>query len=178
MWKTVGDNIAKYRNYPRIVGETGGKDFIVAHPSADADAVVTPSCGRFEYQGQKCSAASRITSPRTSGRRSATSRRRGRADQDGRRSDFPNFMGAVIDGRAFETEGRDRQAKPKTGRRSRRRRVRRSDGTSSSRRSRDEGSELTTDARRDIRSGPHDYVYPEGKAIETLEMIDRTRPTR
>src|SRR2546428_274750 len=64
MWKTVGDNIANYRNYPRIVGETGGKDFIVAHPSADAEAVATAIVrGSFEYQGQKCSAASRIFAP-------------------------------------------------------------------------------------------------------------------
>ena len=61
MWKTIGSNIANYRNYPRIVGETGGKDFIVAHPSADAEAVATAIVrGSFEYQGQKCSAASRV----------------------------------------------------------------------------------------------------------------------
>src|SRR5207302_4285186 len=61
MWKTVGGNIARYRNYPRIVGETGGKDFIVAHPSADVDAVATAIIrGSFEYEGQKCAAASRV----------------------------------------------------------------------------------------------------------------------
>src|SRR5437870_152706 len=64
MWKTVGQNIERYRNYPRIVGETGGKDFIVAHPSADVDALATAIVrGSFEYQGQKCSAASRIYAP-------------------------------------------------------------------------------------------------------------------
>ena len=64
MWKTLGDNIASYRNYPRIVGETGGKDFIVAHPSADVDEVATAIVrGSFEYQGQKCSAASRLFVP-------------------------------------------------------------------------------------------------------------------
>ena len=64
MWKTIGANIASYRNYPRIVGETGGKDFIVAHPSADAEAVATAIVrGGFEYQGQKCSAASRVFAP-------------------------------------------------------------------------------------------------------------------
>ena len=66
IWKTVGENIASgtYRNYPRIVGETGGKDFIVAHPSADVDAVATAIVrGSFEYQGQKCSAASRVYAP-------------------------------------------------------------------------------------------------------------------
>ena len=64
MWKTVGANIERYRNYPRIVGETGGKDFIVAHPSADVDALATAIVrGSFEYQGQKCSAASRVYAP-------------------------------------------------------------------------------------------------------------------
>ena len=64
MWKTVGENIERYRNYPRIVGETGGKDFIVAHPSADLDAVLTAIVrGSFEYQGQKCSAVSRVYAP-------------------------------------------------------------------------------------------------------------------
>src|SRR3989441_8798486 len=64
MWKTIGQNIEQYRNYPRIVGETGGKDFIVVHPTADLDAVVAAIVrGSFEYQGQKCSAASRIYAP-------------------------------------------------------------------------------------------------------------------
>ena len=64
MWKTVGNNIERYRNYPRIVGETGGKDFILAHPTADVDAVATAIVrGSFEYQGQKCSAASRVFVP-------------------------------------------------------------------------------------------------------------------
>ena len=59
MWKTVGDDIRDYESYPRIVGETGGKDFIVAHPTADVDAVATAIIrGSFEYQGQKCTAAS------------------------------------------------------------------------------------------------------------------------
>src|SRR5437667_4857348 len=64
MWKTIGGNIERYRSYPRIVGETGGKDFIVAHPSADVDALATAIVrGSFEYQGQKCSAASRVYAP-------------------------------------------------------------------------------------------------------------------
>src|SRR5581483_7644003 len=64
MWQTVGANIGRYRNYPRIVGETGGKDFILAHPSADTDALATAIVrGSFEYQGQKCSAASRLYIP-------------------------------------------------------------------------------------------------------------------
>ncbi len=64
IWKTIGDNVSKYKSYPRLVGETGGKDFVVAHPSADAKAVATAlSRGAFEYQGQKCSAASRAYIP-------------------------------------------------------------------------------------------------------------------
>ena len=64
MWRTVAANLESYRNYPRIVGETGGKDFIVAHPSADVDELATAIVrGSFEYQGQKCSAASRVFAP-------------------------------------------------------------------------------------------------------------------
>jgi 1-pyrroline-5-carboxylate dehydrogenase len=65
IWRTVGDNVGGYRNYPRLVGETGGKDFIVAHPSADLDALAVACIrGAYEYQGQKCSAASRLYAPR------------------------------------------------------------------------------------------------------------------
>src|SRR5947199_901445 len=99
MWKTVGDNIASYHGYPRIVGETGGKDFIVAHPSADAEAVATAIVrGAFEYQGQKCSAASRIFAP--SNLWPEISERvveAVRTIKMGDVSDFKNFMGAVID---------------------------------------------------------------------------------
>ncbi|HAK12291.1 MAG TPA: 1-pyrroline-5-carboxylate dehydrogenase, partial [Chitinophagaceae bacterium] len=64
MWKTIGENIPKYKSYPRIVGETGGKDFVVIHKSADVDtAVATLARGAFEFQGQKCSAASRAYIP-------------------------------------------------------------------------------------------------------------------
>lgn len=66
MWKTVGENIDKYRNYPRVVGETGGKDFILAHPSADVEALAVACIrGAYEFQGQKCSAASRLFVPRS-----------------------------------------------------------------------------------------------------------------
>lgn len=59
LWKNIGENISKYKSYPKIVGETGGKDFVIAHPSADRKALVTALVrGAFEYQGQKCSAAS------------------------------------------------------------------------------------------------------------------------
>ena len=103
MWRTVGGNIDGYRSYPRIVGETGGKDFIVAHPSADAEEVATAVLrGSFEYQGQKCSAASRIYIPQ-----SLWDETRDRIADEvktirmGDVSDFRNFMGAVIDGNAF-----------------------------------------------------------------------------
>src|SRR5262249_9237833 len=106
MWKTVGTNIDRYRNYPRIVGETGGKDFIVAHPSADVDAVATAIVrGSFEYQGQKCSAASRVFVPQ---RLWPELKERlvedVRALKMGDVADFENFMGAVIDGNSFRTQ--------------------------------------------------------------------------
>src|SRR6187431_3020302 len=106
MWKTVGNNIANYRNYPRIVGETGGKDFIVAHPTADVDAVATAIVrGSFEYQGQKCSAASRVYAPKSMW----PELRERLADQVGQLkagdvADFSNFMGAVIDSSSFKTQ--------------------------------------------------------------------------
>src|SRR6266487_1097690 len=105
MWRTVGENIERYRSYPRIVGETGGKDFIVAHPSADVDAVATAIVrGSFEYQGQKCSAASRVFAP--SNLWPALRERlveQVRALKVGNVSDFGNFMGAVIDGGSCKT---------------------------------------------------------------------------
>ena len=105
MWKTVGRNVGSYRGYPRIVGETGGKDFILAHPSADADAVATAVVrGSFEYQGQKCSAASRLYVPSNLW---PEVKERLVADVEtirmGDVADFGNFMGAVIDSSAFRT---------------------------------------------------------------------------
>jgi 1-pyrroline-5-carboxylate dehydrogenase len=104
MWRTVGENIARYRSYPRLVGETGGKDFIVAHPSADHAALITAIVrGGFEYQGQKCSAASRIYVPDTTWREirdELVSTTAGLAMGDP--ADFRNFMGAVIDRNAFQ----------------------------------------------------------------------------
>jgi 1-pyrroline-5-carboxylate dehydrogenase len=104
MWKTIGASMSTYRTYPRIVGETGGKDFIVAHPSADVDALAVAIVrGGFEYQGQKCSAASRAYIPRSMW---DAVRDRAVAMIDeikmGDVQDFRNFMGAVIDKRAFD----------------------------------------------------------------------------
>lgn len=104
VWKTIGDNIYNYRSYPRIVGETGGKDFVVAHPSADAKALSTALVrGAFEFQGQKCSAASRAYIP-------ASLWPQVKADlvadissfSVGGPEDFRNFFNAVIDERAFD----------------------------------------------------------------------------
>jgi 1-pyrroline-5-carboxylate dehydrogenase len=104
MWKTIGASMANYRSYPRIVGETGGKDFIVAHPSADVDALAVAMVrGAYEFQGQKCSAASRVYVPKSLW--SAVKDRAVAMIDDikmGDPQDFRNFMGAVIDKRAFE----------------------------------------------------------------------------
>ncbi len=105
MWKTVGENIARYRSYPRIVGETGGKDFVFVHASADVDAAVTALVrGAFEYQGQKCSAASRAFIP-ASLWPTLKERLIGQLSEIkmGDVEDFTNFMGAVIDAAAFES---------------------------------------------------------------------------
>jgi 1-pyrroline-5-carboxylate dehydrogenase len=108
LWRQVGENIEGYRSYPRIVGETGGKDFVVAHPSADLDTLrVALLRGAFEYQGQKCSAASRAYVPRSVWRRLED---RLVADTEalpmGDVTDLTNFMGAVIDERAFDKHRR------------------------------------------------------------------------
>ena len=104
LWKEVGANIAGYRTYPRLVGETGGKDFVLAHPSADLDTLRTALIrGAFEYQGQKCSAASRAYLPASLWPRLKDELV---AQTDalamGDVTDFSNFLGAVIDRRAFD----------------------------------------------------------------------------
>jgi len=104
LWKSVGENIDGYRTYPRLVGETGGKDFIVAHPSADADALrVAMVRGAFEYQGQKCSAASRAYVPASIWREMEGPLLAETASLTmGDPRDFSNFVGAVIDQRSFD----------------------------------------------------------------------------
>jgi 1-pyrroline-5-carboxylate dehydrogenase len=181
MWKTVGANIANYRNYPRIVGETGGKDFIVAHPSADVDAVATAIVrGSFEYQGQKCSAASRVFAPRNlwPELKERLVEQVG-ALKMGDVSDFQNFMGAVIDRSSFKTQKEAIEE------------AREHDDTEvlvGGEVADDEGyfvSPTVIETRdpnfrllRDELFGPvvTAYVYPETKYEETLELVDQGAP--
>src|SRR3954465_9498391 len=181
MWQTIGANIANYRNYPRIVGETGGKDFIVAHPSADADAVATAILrGSFEYQGQKCSAASRIFAPSN-----LWPEIRDRLVEDvatirmGDVSDFGNFMGAVIDAGSFKTQKQaiaEAQAADNV-------KVLVGGGYDDSQGYFVEPTVLeTTDPNfrtmKEELFGPvvTTYVYPEGKYDETLDLVDSGAP--
>ncbi len=180
MWETVGKNVGSYRNYPRIVGETGGKDFILAHPSAEAEAVATAVVrGSFEYQGQKCSAASRLYIPSN-----IWPEVKERLVEDvgtikmGDVSDFENFMGAVIDSSAFKThadaikEARSAGAEIVTG------------GEADD----SEGyfvqpTVITTEDKgfrllRDELFGPivTAYVYDEKRWGDTLQLVDQTAP--
>jgi 1-pyrroline-5-carboxylate dehydrogenase len=181
MWKTIGGNIEGYRNYPRIVGETGGKDFIVAHPSADVEAVATAIVrGSFEYQGQKCSAASRVYAPTNLW---PELRERLAAEVQtirmGDVSDFSNFMGAVIDAKAHK------------GHREAIEEARQTPGTEIVVGGGVDDSEgyfieptviETRDPRmrlmRDELFGPivTAYVYPERQWAETLRLVDETAP--
>jgi 1-pyrroline-5-carboxylate dehydrogenase len=179
MWKTVGANIANYKSYPRLVGETGGKDFIVAHPSADAAAVAVAIVrGGFEYQGQKCSAASRIYIPQSlwkSVRDQVVAMMKDIKMGDPR--DFRNFMSAVIDKKAFDKISEYLGAAKK-------------------------GAKIIQGGKADGRKGyfieptlvqatdpAHrllceeifgpvvtTYVYPDNKWQETLRLVDKTSP--
>jgi 1-pyrroline-5-carboxylate dehydrogenase len=181
IWKTIGGTIERYRNYPRIVGETGGKDFVVAHPSADVDAVAAAVLrGAFEYQGQKCSAASRLYAPSN-----LWPRLRERLAEEtatikvGDPQDFTNFMAAVIDESSLETQRtaiEEAHAHPDTE-------VVVGGGTDDSQgyfveptiiETRDPSFRLL----RDELFGPvlTAYVYPENDFDETLGLIDRTAP--
>jgi 1-pyrroline-5-carboxylate dehydrogenase len=181
MWKTIGANIANYRSYPRIVGETGGKDFIVAHPTADAEAVATAILrGSFEYQGQKCSAASRVYAPESMW----PAIRDQLVEQAGELKygdvvDFSNFMGAVIDANSFATQKEaieearaDAKSEVVVG-----------GGYDDSTgyfvaptviQTQDPDFRLL----KDELFGPvvTTFVYPDGSWEETLELIDRTAP--
>jgi 1-pyrroline-5-carboxylate dehydrogenase len=180
MWKTIGANIENYRNYPRIVGETGGKDFIVAHPSADLDAVATAIVrGSFEYQGQKCSAASRVFAPTNLW----PELRERLAEQVselkmGDVSDFENFMGAVIDASSFQTqkeaieEARGNGATVVVGGE-----VDDSEGFFV-RPTVIETNDPDFRLLRDELFGPvvTAFVYPEGEYEQTLDLVDRSAP--
>jgi 1-pyrroline-5-carboxylate dehydrogenase len=179
MWKTIGASMSRYRSYPRIVGETGGKDFIVAHRSADPVALsVAIARGGFEYQGQKCSAASRVYVPESlwpevRDRTVAIMKDIRMGDV----TDFRNFMGAVIDKRAFEkigeyvTHGRDNARIIAGGT------VKGDDGyfiEPTLVETRDPGYKLLCE---EI-FGPvvTAHVYPDAKWDETLAVVDNTSP--
>jgi 1-pyrroline-5-carboxylate dehydrogenase len=182
MWRTIGENIARYRTYPRLVGETGGKDFILAHPSADMDALAVAIVrGGYEYQGQKCSAASRLYLPESLWKGGLRERVLGLIGQlkVGDVADFSNFMGAVIDDKSWKNIGGYVQAakssatmKVVAG------------GNLDDREgwfvpptfveSEDPKSKLMTE---EI-FGPvvTAYVYPDNKWRETMQLVDETSP--
>src|SRR3954449_2663499 len=181
MWRDVASNLDNYRNYPRIVGERGGKDFIVAHPSADVDALATAIVrGAFEYQGQKCSAASRVFAPSNLW----PQLRERLADEVkslkvGDVSDFSNFMGAVIDANSLKTQREAiEEAKP----------AQNAEVLVGGAIDDDEGFfveptviETQDPEFRTMREelfGPvvTAYVYPEKKWDDTLELVDRGAP--
>ena len=181
MWKTIGGNIADYRNYPRIVGETGGKDFIVAHPTADVDELATAIVrGSFEYQGQKCSAASRLYAPSNlwPELKERLVAQVGEL-RVGDVSDFSNFMGAVIDASSFKTQKEaieEAKAHAKSS-------VVVGGGVDDSQGYFVEPTVIETEdpnfrLLRDELFGPvvTAYVYPEKKWDETLDLVDKTAP--
>jgi 1-pyrroline-5-carboxylate dehydrogenase len=179
LWHTVGANLARYRNYPRVVGETGGKDFVLLHPSADPQtAAVAIVRGGFEYQGQKCSAASRVYVPRSlwkDVRDRVVAMMQTITMGDVR--DFSHFMGAVIDRAAFDrirgylTHAK-RTARVVEG------------GRADGRRGyfiAPTFVEVSDPAHRLMREevfGPvvAAYVYPDRRWTETLDLVDRTSP--
>jgi 1-pyrroline-5-carboxylate dehydrogenase len=180
IWQTVGQNIDRYRNYPRIVGETGGKDFIVAHPSANVDAVATAILrGSFEYQGQKCSAASRVYAPSN-----LWPELKERLVEEvgtirmGDVSDFSNFMGAVIDDKSFA-----RQKEAIDYARGNNAEVIAGGGADDSEGYFVQPTVIQTKDPRDRLMqeeffGPivTTYVYPEDEWEQTLELVDETAP--
>jgi 1-pyrroline-5-carboxylate dehydrogenase len=179
MWQTIGASMSRYRSYPRIVGETGGKDFVIAHASADPQALsVAIVRGGFEYQGQKCSAASRVYIPaslwpETRDRMVAMMREIGVGDV----ADFRNFMGAVIDERAFtKISGYQAEAKKSST-------ILQGGGSRGETgyfieptlvQTTDPGARLMCE---EI-FGPvvTAYVYPDARWAEILEVVDRTSP--
>jgi 1-pyrroline-5-carboxylate dehydrogenase len=179
IWHRIGQNLGTYRSYPRVVGETGGKDFIVVHPSADPQEVAVAAVrGAFEFQGQKCSAASRVYVPQSMWT-DVRDRMVGmmREIRMGDVRDFRNFMGAVIDQKAFtKISGYIEDAKKNA-------KVVQGGGCHG-----DEGyfiePTLVETADPGYRLlceeifGPvlTAHAYPDGKWRETLEIVDRTSP--
>ncbi|HEU4800744.1 MAG TPA: L-glutamate gamma-semialdehyde dehydrogenase [Gemmatimonadales bacterium] len=181
LWQTVGNNLPNYRSYPRLVGETGGKDFVVAHPSADAKALAVALVrGAYEYQGQKCSAASRAYIPRSLWPAVKRDMLEMIASiRMGDVADFTNFMGAVIDARAYtklsgylKAAKRDDNATIHAG-----------GGFDDAEgwfieptviETRDPGHKLLCEEL----FGPvlTVYVYPDRKWSDTLELVDQTSP--
>jgi 1-pyrroline-5-carboxylate dehydrogenase len=181
IWRSVGERIASYRTYPRLVGETGGKDFILAHPSADPLALAVAIVrGGFEYQGQKCSAASRIYVPASlwGEVRDHATRMMGEIRQGDPR-DFRNFMGAVIDRKAFDKiTGYIRHAKEADGVE-----ILSGGGFDDAKgwfveptlvQAKDPGYQLMCEEV----FGPvvAAYVYPDGEWERTLKTVDETSP--
>jgi 1-pyrroline-5-carboxylate dehydrogenase len=181
IWKAIGENIGKYKSYPRVVGETGGKDFVLVHPEADVDVAVTALIrGAFEFQGQKCSAASRAYLPANLAaeiRRKLTDRVK--TLKVGTVEDFRNFVNAVIDERSFDKirayidlAAKDPRAKIIAGGKADKTKGYFIDPTIIE----------TTDpdfvTMKEEIFGPvlSIYVYPENEFEQTIELIDRTSP--
>lgn len=181
MWERVGANIRRYKSYPRLVGETGGKDFVVVHPSADLDVAATAlTRGAFEYQGQKCSAASRAYIPQSVWPRlkKKMEEQLGRIRM-GDPEDFRNFVNAVIDKKSYESiTGYIKDVKPSNGAKI----------VFGGKFSNEKGwfiePTVLQASKPDYRTmceelfGPvlTVYVYPDAKYGETLRLCDRTSP--
>lgn len=181
LWSTIGANIGRYRSYPRIVGETGGKDFVIAHPSANPHVVATAlSRGAFEYQGQKCSAASRAYIPSNLWKQISQSVKQDLSTfKMGSPEDFGNFINAVIDEKSFDKitgylkrAQRDKKVKTLAG----------------GKFDKSEGYFIQPTVL--VAKDPHYrtmceelfgpvlsvYVYDESKYSETLKLLDQTSP--
>ena len=179
MWKKVGENVGRYRSYPRLVGETGGKDFIVAHPSADPmELAVAMARGAFEYQGQKCSAASRVYVPQSLWNEVKDRTVAMMKDfKQGDPRDFRNFVSAVIDKKAFTKIGEYLEDAKKNAS------IIQGGGVKGDTgyfieptliETKDPGYRLLCE---EI-FGPvlTAYVYPDGQWEDTLDIVDRTSP--
>lgn len=181
VWRSIGNNIARYRNYPRIVGETGGKDFVFAHASCDPKELATALVrGAFEYQGQKCSAASRAYIPKSLWAKTSKEIQSQVAEiKMGDPTDFTNFMGAVIDRNAFGKI----ESYIKLAKKSKDAEILTGGGCDSSKGYFIEPTTVVT-ADPDFKLMKEEifgpvltiYVYPDRKLEETLDLCDRGSP--